>query len=348
MAVANDMTRRGRDVDIVACRSAGPLIDDVAAEVGLVDLGAARVLTAIPEFVRYLRRTEVDAVISVMDHTNLVCFGALRLAQSRPLHIATVHSDYGVAMRQYGLIRRTGLKAALRFCYPRIDHVVGVSNAVATQIRALVGAAANVRVIHNPVPFADVARQAAEPLGSIEASEGPTVASMGRLVANKGMDDVIRAFAEARRRREMRLLVIGTGPELDNLKALAAELDVADEVTFTGFLANPFPLLSRCDLYVSGSISEGFGVAIAEALALKLPVVATDCPGGVREVVDEGRLATLVPVHEPQKMAGAMLDALEHGRPADDGALSYLRQFDLPEVTDRYLRLIDDEAETDV
>ncbi len=77
-----------------------------------------------------------------------------------------------------------------------------------------------------------------------------------------------------------------------------------------GFVSNPHAYTSRARLFVLSSAWEGLGNVLVEALALGVPVVATDCPSGPREILQDGRFGPLVPVGDAEALAAAMLDTL--------------------------------------
>ena len=93
------------------------------------------------------------------------------------------------------------------------------------------------------------------------------------------------------------------------------ERGLSDRVSLPGYVDDPFGLLARAELAVCSSLYEGFGNAIVEALACGTPVISTDCPYGPREILDNGRYGTLVPVHDSAAMARAIDRQL--GRPVD-------------------------------
>ena len=148
----------------------------------------------------------------------------------------------------------------------------------------------------------------------------------------------LRAFAALRGRRPVRLVVLGEGPERDALERLAGELGVADDVSFHGFVANPFAFMARADAFVLSSAWEGLPNALIQARALGVSVVATDCPSGPREILDGGELGDLVAVGDAEAMATALDAALERGpqpaRPA------WVARYDPIGVAERYLAVL--------
>jgi phosphatidylinositol alpha-1,6-mannosyltransferase len=129
------------------------------------------------------------------------------------------------------------------------------------------------------------------------------LAFTGRLVPHKGVDALLRALVHLP--PDVALLVIGRGPRLSELKALARRLRVDDRVAFCPEVADEdLPsYLRAADIFVFPSQNrlEGFGLAVAEAMASGLPVIISDMPG-VREVIAPGVEGLLVEPLIPQDM----------------------------------------------
>jgi glycosyltransferase involved in cell wall biosynthesis len=114
------------------------------------------------------------------------------------------------------------------------------------------------------------------------------------------------------RRVPARLIVVGEGELRDELERLARELGISAVVRFLGQTSNPYSLMNLADVLVVSSAWEGFSLVIVEALALGLPVVATDCPSGPAEILEQGRYGRLVPVGDPTELAAAVAETLEN------------------------------------
>jgi glycosyltransferase involved in cell wall biosynthesis len=146
---------------------------------------------------------------------------------------------------------------------------------------------------------------------------GPTILFVGRLAAVKGVPVLLEAFARLGARHPgARLVLVGDGPERAAIEARAAALGCAGRVRFRGYLNQDEVAdeLARADLFALPSFAEGVPVVLMEAMASRLPVVATRI-AGIGELVEEGVSGRLVPPGDAEGLAGA-LDAL-----LGDGAL---------------------------
>ncbi|MEM7042700.1 MAG: glycosyltransferase family 4 protein [Pseudomonadota bacterium] len=126
--------------------------------------------------------------------------------------------------------------------------------------------------------------------------------TVGRLVARKALDqllDLLPRFAG----HDVKLLVIGTGPEESALRTHATELGVAEQVRFLGGLSDQekFDVLGMADIYVSSSQHEGFGLVFLEGMAAGLPVICYD-HGGQTDFLVDGETGYLVPLNDQEKL----------------------------------------------
>jgi phosphatidylinositol alpha-mannosyltransferase len=146
---------------------------------------------------------------------------------------------------------------------------------------------------------------------------GPKILFVGRIDARKGFPVALRAFSLlARDRSDLRLIVVGDGPQRDAVGSLAPE--VRARVEMLGAVPNDaLPTYHAvCDVFVAPALSgESFGMVLVEAMAAGLPVVASAIEG-YRDVVRDGVDGVLVPPHEPRALAAAV------GKILDDPVLA--------------------------
>lgn len=124
------------------------------------------------------------------------------------------------------------------------------------------------------------------------------VVAVGRLTKEKGFIELISAFASLD--TNIRLKILGQGPLLLSLKQIAQKCGVIDRVDFMGFVSNPYPIIKNAECYVLSSHCEGFPNSLAEAMALSIPVIATNCFDGPSEILNYHRhIAQKEVIHAP-------------------------------------------------
>jgi phosphatidylinositol alpha-1,6-mannosyltransferase len=173
-----------------------------------------------------------------------------------------------------------------------------------------------------------------------------TILFYGALDYRKGIDILIRAFAEIRGRFDAcKLLIVGAGPEKDNLKKLAGSLDLGERIEFRDWVKNEeLPEIIRgSSVFVypsrpAGGWEEQFGYAIAEASACGLPVVATKS-GSIDEVVVDGKSGILIRPNDAADLAGALerllLDTEERRKLGQYGRMHILNNFSHSAVAEK-------------
>jgi colanic acid/amylovoran biosynthesis glycosyltransferase len=149
---------------------------------------------------------------------------------------------------------------------------------------------------------------------SVPRAEPPLLLGVGRLVEKKGFDDLVRACARLRERGlEFRCLIVGKGPAEEELRELAARLEVDDRLELAGPSTREqlLALYRRASVVVAPCVvgrdgnRDGLPTVVLEAMALGVPVVATDVTG-MREAVRDGETGLLVPQRQPEALASAI------------------------------------------
>jgi glycosyltransferase involved in cell wall biosynthesis len=293
--------------------------------------------------VRYLRKERPDAVLTSMTPNNIVVLWARAISglSTRVVIREAIHlsSEIDFDRRNFDDILPTLVAA----WYPKADAVIAVSQGVADDL-ANRGAVETERilVIPNGYDIENIQAQAAQAVDDPWFAEGapPLILAAGRLVDQKGFDVLLRAFAELHRHRpSLRLMILGQGEERSTLERQVEELGLGAAVRLPGALGDIFARMSKAAVFVLSSRHEGFPNVLVEAMAAGCPVVASDCPSGPREILDNGRFGPLVPVGDPQALAQAILNRLD--APRDTEALrGRATEFSLEITTRRYLEAL--------
>jgi glycosyltransferase involved in cell wall biosynthesis len=257
--------------------------------------------------------------------------------------IVTIHTTQSTATKYRRGFRARVVRWLGRWCYHRANAIVCVSRGVADDLVANSGAdRERIRVVYNPVFNQRIIDLALEPLEHrwFVPSAPPVVLAVGRLTPAKDYPTLIRAFALARRERELRLMILGDGEERQLLERLVAKLGLDDCVALPGFAANPYAYMAKAAVFALSSVSEALPTGLIEAIAVGVPIVATDCICGPREILQGGRFGTLVPVGNAEALAGAIVEALKAPRPVVPPEA--VRPFTIDSALDEYCRMIEE------
>lgn len=281
--LANGLAGRGWRPRVLITGSIDALAPDLEAGVEALRLGRPRVRNALAAVVRDLRAHPPAVVMSTHTHVNLALC-AVRSALPSSTHMvirAPIHAPEELEGRS---TRRTRL--AQRLLYPRADAIIASSARMAADLSELVRT--GIVRTENPVDVARVRGRAARDIGTREqrVHPGRLLVSVGRLSPQKGMDDLITAFARGSQVGD-RLEIIGEGAERPRLELLVRELDLSDRVELVGIREDHWSRVAVADAFVLASHAEGMPNAVLEALALGTPVIASADLGVLEELASE-------------------------------------------------------------
>jgi len=341
--LAAAFARLGHAPEIMLLRGEGPLLEEARARFALSVLDVPRIRALVPALAQALARDRPDALMASM--WPLTVLAPLARARARaPCRL--VVTEHAVLSRQYAgrgpahaALLRLSLAAGLRAA----DARVGVSHGVVADLARLSAMRReSFSVIPNPVPApAEPSAEAWTEAESLWGGRGGArLLSVGRLKPEKNHALLLSALALLPEGLDWRLVLAGDGPCEAALREQARALGIAGRVTFAGLVREPGALYRSADLFLLSSDHEGFGIVLVEALHAGLPIVATDCDSGPREVLEGGRHGRLVPPGDARALAGAIRAVLASARP--DAAALRRRAGDFaPEgVANAYLALL--------
>jgi glycosyltransferase involved in cell wall biosynthesis len=325
--LALNMNRERFEVIPCTLRRGGPLEDDLrAAGIPYRILGIPRrSILSGPLFVANLRQTlgalvktlrelSIDIIHAHLSDSTLLSIPAARRA-GVPCVCATVHSV--VLTEQRGLLspREWLQRVAINRMFARADRIIAVSNGVFRAIRSHTRIPRErILTIPNgvePNPFArHEDRHTLRPLLDLPPDR-PLVVTVGRLTREKGHSYLQDALASIPASQRPLTLIVGDGPEREELEARNRAMDLAEDIRFLGNRRDVPALLSAADLFVLSSLWEGLPLVLLEAMAAGLPAVVT-AVGGNPEVVEDGVSGVLVPAGDEQALAAAVLSLLNN------------------------------------
>jgi glycosyltransferase involved in cell wall biosynthesis len=313
----------GCQVNLLLFKARSRHLNALPEQANLVKLNASHTMTSLPELVRYLRREQPAALLATKDRGNQVAILARQLAGVSTRVVVRISNNVSSALEGKSRVQKWLRYIPIRLIYPMADEIVAVSHGVASDLARITGLPLErFQVIANPVITPGLVTLAQEPLAHpwFANAEVPVVLGVGRLTRQKDFSTLIKAFARVRAERSCRLVILGEGRDRNALEELAGSLALREDVDLPGFVDNPYAYMRRAALFVLSSAWEGSPNALTEALAIGVPVVATDCPSGPGEILARGRYGHLVPVGDVDALAQAMLATL--AKPPDRAVLT--------------------------
>lgn len=317
VAIANQAAATGYDVRLLTCSAGGVMAGDVDGRVtivGLLDpsrLDAPRRSQLKQAFLAYRRHSRAwrpHIMLSAGNHGHLLStFAWLGLPGTKLLRISNdlrhgTPSPPARLWRHLKFWTMTALADRLVLVSRTHGHHQLLSR------RVVKGKAV---VIPNGVDVQAVRDAALEPCPHPWAMdrEVPFVLAVGRHVKQKNFPVLLKAFAAARRKRPMRLIILGEGDAGQTLRLhnLAVTLGVSADVQFVPPTSNPFPYMAAAHALALPSLWEGSSNVLLEALACGTPVIASRTAGDARELLSDGRFGVLVDPSDEQELEAALL-----------------------------------------
>jgi glycosyltransferase involved in cell wall biosynthesis len=262
-------------------------------------------VVAVGRLTRIIRNVRPDLI-----HAH----GAKGAAIARVSRIASprtplVYTPHGFPFAGYHPTGRLGAyRLVERALSPLANRILCVCKAEAGDA-ALISSESRIRVVYNGVdPPAEI-----EPDPEIVelARRGPVVTAVTGLREGKGNETLVRAFGRvAQARPEATLVIAGDGPERASVEAEVAAAGLAGRVRLPGGIADVYALLAASDVFVLPSWAEAFPYSVLEAMALGMPILATDV-GGVGEAIEDARSGLLVPPRDEAALARGLARLLD-------------------------------------
>jgi len=226
-----------------------------------------------------------------------------------------------------------------RILYPGFDCVICQSFDMLNDLVKHFGLPRNKAVvINNAVDIKRINSQICNEEKCFESGKVNLLA-VGKLKYQKGFDLLLQSLALLKG-LDFHLTILGHGPEEENLKSIALELGLGGDVTFAGFVQNPYPYMSQADLFVLSSRFEGFPNVVLESMACGTPVVAFECPGGINEIIVDGVNGYKVPPGDTVALSEAIKKSVQTRFNADSIKGYVEKEFSLRKIILEYEKVL--------
>jgi N-acetyl-alpha-D-glucosaminyl L-malate synthase BshA len=230
---------------------------------------------------------------------------ARRILEGQLTVVTTLH---GTDITLVGL--EPSFLPVMKFSIEQSDGVTAVSRFLREKTTTNYGIASDIRVIPNFVDTAKYARIECEDIRDRFAPRGEKIlVHISNFRAVKRVPDVVRIFAEVRKKTPSKLILVGDGPDRSACELLVRELELAEHVRFLGKQQELVPILSAADLMLMPSQSESFGLSALEAMSCGVPVISSSV-GGLPELQVHGETGFIAEIGDVDRMARYATDLL--------------------------------------
>ncbi len=292
------------EVHFIVLRSSGPNFNKLNKNIKLKELKKSSSLSSIFEINSYIRRNKIDIAIGTLAMAYAISLVSL-VGTKKCKYISRIGSIITSNLSDINFIKRLIMTL--------YQKVLNFSNVVITQSEAMNDDLKkyinkNSEVIYNPISLNKILRLAKEKSSIILDSNYYNIVSVGRLAHEKDFKTAILSVAKLKNKnKNIKYYVIGDGELRDKLDKYSISLGLKEDIIFTGHLSNPYPIMKRANVLLSTSLYEGFSNVILESLALNVPVIATDCPGGNKEIIINRKNGFLVKVGDADDIVDKLM-----------------------------------------
>jgi glycosyltransferase involved in cell wall biosynthesis len=301
---------------------------------------------------RYIKQSCPDGIISALSHANCAVLLARKINNNK-IKTNVVVSERNISFQnttnKIGF-KRIALNFLIKYLYPDAKCIITVSKGVRESIINTYKFKRNqVKCIYNPIDLKKINKLKSKNflnsaiIDELKTENQKIILSVGSLTPQKNYSLLIKAFKIVREKINCKLIILGEGPERSKLDELCRNLEIdSKSICLPGFIANPFPYMKACDLYVLSSLWEGLPNVLIQALACECRIVSTDCDAGPREILEDGKWGRLTKVNDINELADAMIEQLnKKNQNYSNSRKGRLNRFNVADVTDQYLEALE-------
>lgn len=269
----------------------------------IINLNVERHRYVIRKLSKVIRDEKPDLLFSTLNMNNIILMLARLLSFKRIPTIIRVANNMTLS-GENSLLNKIAVYIFYNFF---ANKVVALSKGVKDDLISNFKVNKDkIKVIYNPVDLNLINKLKNKPIVSekifLEENKKLIIA-VGRLAKIKDYPTLLRAFKKVVTKNNVKLLILGKGPEENKLKNMCKEMGIENKVIFLGFKDNPYKYMSIADVFVLSSKSEGFAHVVVEAMAIGIPVISSNCNSGPPEIIGNNRYGILFPVGDHDQLA---------------------------------------------
>ena len=304
-------------------------------------LRKSKMLFCLLPLIKYINNTKPDLIICSQFYANIIVLLACLISGYKNKIILCERVPVFENLKKISIIKKNVIKFLIKRLYKKADKIVCNSYGTKNDLNKIIDVSNSV-VIYNPVLGDSMLSQSKSTVKDfIFDKRTKYLITVSRIAEERNIIELINIFNLLPNKKNIKLLIIGDGPLLDECKSKVKQLNLENKIHFLGYKSNPYKYLSKSHVYLSTAKWEGMGNSIIEALFFGLYIIAYDSPGGVSEMLKDGKFGSLIPYGDKQKFVSDLIDNLNNSNLKNQDINEHLELFKPNNVTKKYIDLIE-------
>ncbi|MBO98935.1 MAG: hypothetical protein CL730_01520 [Chloroflexi bacterium] len=296
----------------------------------------------ILDLTKHIRKTKPDLIICSQFYANIIIIISCFISGYKNKLILCERVPINENLKKISFFKRIILKFMIKILYNKADLIICNSNGTKKELEKIVNGLNSV-VIYNPVITDQIQMLSDEQINDFVFDKSIIhLITVSRISYEKNIKEMIDIVLQIPENIDFKLLIIGDGDQLDSLKSYAQSTKYTEKIIFMGYKSNPYKYLKNSDIYLSTAQFEGMGNSLVEALYFNLQVIAYNCPGGISEVLGNGKFGHLIEQHNKNQFIKILEQSMLNSNKSrfDKDLNSHLDLFLKMKVINKFINII--------
>ena len=314
LPIIDGLQKSGHTLEVITLGAKGDMFHNLQEISKVHMIPKSKTIFSIIDLSKLIHKKRPDILISIQHYANVSALLSNFMSGNKTKVIVSERSSVKSSLNQSSLIKRIVIKFLIKLLYKKAFAIVVNSLGVKNELSSLLkNNNQKINLIYNPTydpKIYENRKKNTPPNKWPNNRKTPVILGVGRLSKEKKFDLLIRSFSDVREKMDSQLIILGDGPEKDNLNMIIKSLKLDNFCTLLGFVENPYDYMKNASILVLSSQYEGLPNVLIEAQACDLPIIATNCEYGPEEILLNGKAGILIPTNDHEAMTKAIIKML--------------------------------------
>lgn len=337
----NNWVKLGYDVTLVLLKKKGALLKLLDSDIKIIDLDINRISKSIIPIYLLIKKNKPDVILTLMwPLTSVVVISWLLNFKKGKLFLV----DHNPLIKNWAREIKVNWYVFIfiyNVTYIFCNGIICVSDNLKKNIKNILFVKKNnIFSIYNPVlPFEKEKYNYSSLRKKYFGNTKFCFLSVGRLKKSRGIENLLLALKDFEFLNQSKLVILGDGPEKNNIEILIKKYNLENNVILKGFIDNTYPWYYVSDIYIHTSIYDAMPLTLIEAITCGTKIISTDSESGPREILENGKHGILIPINNPSLLLKAINISL------NEKVNEYLlkersKSFSINKISNQYLKIL--------